>query len=95
MQFNDVQLQYESLRDEIDAAIRQALASGRYIFGPSMTAFEEEFARYTRSADAIMAKTDLAGWTRGTCPLCAGEPDFAVITPAADRILICGRCSAR
>jgi len=49
----------------------------------------------TRSADAIMAKTDLAGWTRGTCPLCAGEPDFAVITPAADRILICGRCSAR
>ena len=49
----------------------------------------------TRSADAIMAKTGLAGWTGGTCPLCAGEPDFAVITPAADRILICGRCSAR
>ena len=49
----------------------------------------------TRSADAIMAKTDLAGWINGSCPLCAGEPDFAVITPAADRILICGRCSAR
>jgi formate dehydrogenase maturation protein FdhE len=49
----------------------------------------------TRSADAIMAKTDLVGWTAGTCPLCAGEPDFAVITPAADRILICARCSAR
>jgi formate dehydrogenase maturation protein FdhE len=49
----------------------------------------------TRSADAIMSKTDLAGWTHGTCPLCAGDPDFAVITPAADRILICGRCSAR
>ena len=49
----------------------------------------------TRSADAIMAKTDLAGWTHGTCPLCGGDPDFAVITPAADRILICGRCAAR
>ncbi|HTH01572.1 MAG TPA: formate dehydrogenase accessory protein FdhE [Vicinamibacterales bacterium] len=49
----------------------------------------------TRSADAIMAKSDFAGWTRGVCPLCAGEPDFAVITPAADRILICGRCLAR
>ena len=49
----------------------------------------------TRSADAIMAKTDLLGWTHGTCPLCAGEPDFAVITPAADRVLLCGRCSAR
>jgi formate dehydrogenase maturation protein FdhE len=49
----------------------------------------------TKSAEAIMAKTNLAGWVRGTCPLCAGEPDFAVITPAAERVLICGRCSAR
>jgi len=49
----------------------------------------------TKAAEAIMAKTDLAGWTKGTCPLCGGEPDFAVITPAAERILICGRCSAR
>jgi formate dehydrogenase maturation protein FdhE len=49
----------------------------------------------TRSADAIMARSDLSSWNRGTCPLCGGEPDFAVITPAADRLLICGRCSAR
>jgi hypothetical protein len=49
----------------------------------------------TKSAEAIMAKTDLAGWTQGNCPLCGGEPDFAVITPAAERILICGRCAAR
>lgn len=49
----------------------------------------------TRSAEAIMAKTSLSGWTGGTCPLCAGDPDFAVITPAADRVLICGRCAAR
>jgi hypothetical protein len=49
----------------------------------------------SRAADAIMARSDLAGWTRGTCPLCAGEPDLAVITPAAERLLICGRCAAR
>jgi len=49
----------------------------------------------TKSAEAIMATTDLAGWTKGTCPLCSGEPDFAVITPAAERVLICGRCTAR
>ena len=49
----------------------------------------------TKSAEAIMAKTNLAGWVHGTCPLCAGDPDFAVITPAAERVLICGRCSAR
>jgi hypothetical protein len=48
-----------------------------------------------RAAEALMAKMDLSAWGRGTCPLCAGEPDFAVITPAADRLLICGRCAAR
>ena len=49
----------------------------------------------TRSADAIMARLDLSSWNRGTCPLCGGDPDFSVITPAADRLLLCGRCSAR
>jgi FdhE protein len=49
----------------------------------------------TRAADAIMARTDLSAWKLGTCPLCGGEPDLAVITPAADRMLICSRCSAR
>jgi formate dehydrogenase maturation protein FdhE len=49
----------------------------------------------TRSADAIMARNDLTAWQQGRCPLCAGDPDFAVITPSADRLLICGRCSAR
>jgi FdhE protein len=27
--------------------------------------------------------------------LCGGEPDFSVITPAAERHLICGRCGLR
>ncbi len=49
----------------------------------------------TRAGDAVMARSDLAGWNRGTCPLCGGEPDLAVITAAADRLLICGRCAAR
>jgi FdhE protein len=49
----------------------------------------------TRAAEAIMARHDLSSWNKGTCPLCGGEPELAVITPAADRVLICGRCSAR
>ncbi len=49
----------------------------------------------TRASDAVMARSDLAGWDRGSCPLCGGEPDLAVITAAADRLLICGRCAAR
>ena len=49
----------------------------------------------TRAADAILARVDLAGWVHGHCPVCGGEPDLAVITPAAERLLICSRCLAR
>jgi formate dehydrogenase maturation protein FdhE len=49
----------------------------------------------TRCAQAIMAKTDLSAWRHHICPLCGGEPDLAVITPAAERLLICSRCAAR
>ena len=49
----------------------------------------------TRCAEAIMARTDFAGWRHHICPLCGGEPDLAVITPAAERLLICSRCAAR
>jgi formate dehydrogenase maturation protein FdhE len=49
----------------------------------------------TRAGDAVMARSDFVGWNRGSCPLCGGEPDLAVITAAADRLLICGRCAAR
>jgi hypothetical protein len=49
----------------------------------------------TRGADAILARVDLSGWVHGHCPVCGGEPDLAVITPAAERLLICSRCLAR
>ena len=41
----------------------------------------------------VVQRMDLSAWTHGFCPMCGGEPDFAVITPAAERHLICGRCS--
>ena len=30
-----------------------------------------------------------------SCPLCGGEPEFGVLTSTGDRVLICGRCTAR
>ena len=49
----------------------------------------------SRCADAVMARTTFQGWPHGNCPLCGGEPDFSVITPAAERLLICSRCTSR
>jgi len=48
-----------------------------------------------RCAEVLLQRGDLAAWHHGHCPICGWEPDFAVITPAADRVLICGRCLAR
>jgi hypothetical protein len=48
-----------------------------------------------KSAEALMQRADFSGWRHGWCPFCGWEPDFSVITPAADRRLICGRCLAQ
>ena len=53
MDFNDVRLQYDSLRREIDTAILGVLGSGRYILGPAMHAFEERFASYCGVKEGI------------------------------------------
>jgi hypothetical protein len=49
----------------------------------------------SRCAEVLQQRSDLAIWTHSHCALCGGEPDFAVITPAAERHLICGRCTLR
>ena len=47
-----------------------------------------------RCAEVLMQRSDLE-WHHGHCPYCGWEPDFAVITPAAERRLVCGRCLAQ
>lgn len=49
----------------------------------------------TRCAEALQQRAELALWTHSHCALCGSEPDLAVITPAAERYLICGRCALR
>jgi FdhE protein len=48
-----------------------------------------------RCASVIQQQVDFGAWRRGSCPLCGGEPEFAVVATSGDRLLICGRCSAR
>ncbi len=42
----DLQGQYQTLKDEIEPAMLQALADARYILGPNVQAFEQEAADY-------------------------------------------------
>jgi len=49
----------------------------------------------TRCADVLQQRPELALWTHTHCALCGAEPDLALITPAAERHLICSRCALR
>lgn len=46
-----------------------------------------------RCAELVQQREGLGLWTHPYCPACGGDPDFAVVTPAAERHLLCGRCS--
>jgi hypothetical protein len=45
-----------------------------------------------RCAEAWLPRTDLAVWGRGYCPVCAADPDFAVLRSDGGRDLVCSRC---
>jgi dTDP-4-amino-4,6-dideoxygalactose transaminase len=49
----DTNTQLAGLRPEIDAAIGRVLDSGRFILGPEVQAFEQEFAAYVGSEHAV------------------------------------------
>jgi hypothetical protein len=48
-----------------------------------------------RCAEALLPRLELSDWHQPCCPLCGGEPEFAFINPAAERLLICGRCTGQ
>jgi hypothetical protein len=48
-----------------------------------------------RAVEVIVQQTDLAEWRRSYCPVCGGDPEFAVVTDSGDRRLICGRCACQ
>jgi hypothetical protein len=63
-------------------------------------AFDQLFAVAMRPflskcAEVVQQRLELSSWPHPHCAVCGGEPDLAVITPSAERHLICGRCGLR
>lgn len=56
----DLKAQYRDLGPEIDAALRAVVASGQFVLGPAVEAFEREVAAYcgVRHAIAVASGTD-------------------------------------
>jgi dTDP-4-amino-4,6-dideoxygalactose transaminase len=56
----DLAAEFRAMGGEIDAAVREVLASGRFVLGPNVKALEEEVAAYlgTQHAIALASGTD-------------------------------------
>jgi len=48
-----------------------------------------------RTAEVVQQRVSLDRWRLKTCPVCAAEPEFALVLPTGDRQLVCGRCHVR
>jgi len=51
--FIDFQRSYDDLKDLLDAAYHEVAASGQYILGPKLEAFEQEFARFCGASTCV------------------------------------------
>jgi dTDP-4-amino-4,6-dideoxygalactose transaminase len=75
----DLRAQYESIREEIDTAVKSVIVNGQYILGPEVKAFEAEVAAYCGVPHAL-------GVANGTEALllallaCGVKPGDEVIT---------------
>jgi len=49
----DLKSEYAQIKNEIDTAVKDVLASGAFILGPNVSAFEKEFAQYSGVKHAV------------------------------------------
>ena len=55
--FLDLKAQYQGIKDELDTAVLNVLASAQYALGPEVAAFEQEFAAFCDMPHAVAVNT--------------------------------------
>jgi dTDP-4-amino-4,6-dideoxygalactose transaminase len=67
VRFVDLKAQYETIKDEIDAAIQGVIANTAFVGGEEVKKFEEEFAAYCASNnEGLSSRLHAAGCANGT-----------------------------
>ena len=77
----DLKAKYNSIKDEIDAAIQRVLQNGQFILGSEVKAFEDEMASYcgTKYAVGVASGTDALHLALLACAIKSG--DEVITTP--------------
>ncbi len=81
IQFVDLKRQYASIKDEVDRAVIDAIASTQYILGEEVARFEAEWAAYCQTAHAVGVSSGTAALALAYEALGIGAGD-EVIAPA-------------
>ena len=76
----DLRAQYKALQPEIDAAVHRVLASGQYIMGEEITAFEAEMCKHDGLAHAIAVSSGTDALLAALWAIGIGPGDEVVTT---------------
>jgi len=79
--FLDLNAQYLSIKAEIDSSIAQVISTSSFVLGPSVTKFEQDFARFCQCDDAIAVNSGTSALFLTLKALGIGDGD-EVITAA-------------
>ena len=81
---SDLAAEYRSLKTEIDEAVGRVLASGDYVLGDELEAFEEAFADYVGARYAIGVGSGTASLHLALAALNLGPEDEVITVPNTD-----------
>ena len=77
----DLRAQYASIKEEVDAAVLNVLASGRFALGPEVAAFEEEFAAYSGARYGIAVNSGTRALHLALLAAGVGPSDEVITVP--------------
>lgn len=77
----DLRRQYRDLQAEIDSAIRRVIESGRFILGPEVESFEEDFGRYVGAPTAVGVASGTAALQLALAACGVGPGDEVITSP--------------
>ena len=77
----DLKAQYQSIREEMDAAVQDVLQSGHYVLGPNVRALEKEVAQFCGCGYGIGVASGTDALRLAIAALGIGPGDEVVTTP--------------
>jgi len=77
----DLSLQYKTIQDEVSACVQAVLASGRYIGGSTVAAFEQDFGEYIGVKETIACNSGTDALFLALRALNIGPGDEVITTP--------------